>query len=175
MQLALTLHRLRTMRNRPRAVRERLAREGLELYAPLAGRLGIWQYKWEIEDLAFRESNAAAYKAIATQLDERRVDRERFVEDVVQRIGAVLRREGIDAEVTGRAKHIHSIWRKMRRKSPDIGPAGAGQDGIGPAEAGGADIELLFDLASYPGARAYRGRVLHRPWRRARAMDAHSP
>lgn len=148
MQLALTLHRLRTMRNRPRAVRERLAREGLELYAPLAGRLGIWQYKWEIEDLAFRESNAAAYKAIATQLDERRVDRERFVEDVVQRIGAVLRREGIDAEVTGRAKHIHSIWRKMRRKSPDIGPAGAGQGGvgIGPAEAGDADIELLFDL-----------------------------
>ena len=131
MQLALTLHRLRTVRDRPRAVRERLAREGLELYAPLAGRLGIWQYKWEIEDLAFRESDSAAYKAIAGQLNERRVDRERFVEDVVHRVGAVLRREGIDAEVTGRAKHIHSIWRKMQRKSLSIEQAG---------------IEQLFDL-----------------------------
>ena len=131
MQLALTLHRLRTVRDRPRAVRERLAREGLELYAPLAGRLGIWQYKWEIEDLAFRESDSAVYKAIAGQLNERRVDRERFVEDVVHRVGAVLRREGIDAEVTGRAKHIHSIWRKMQRKSLSIEQAG---------------IEQLFDL-----------------------------
>ena len=131
MQLALTLHRLRTVRDRPRAVRERLAREGLELYAPLAGRLGIWQYKWEIEDLAFRESDSAAYKAIAGQLNERRVDRERFVEDVVHRVGAALRREGIDAEVTGRAKHIHSIWRKMQRKSLSIEQAG---------------IEQLFDL-----------------------------
>ena len=131
MQLALTLHRLRTVRDRPRAVRERLAREGLELYAPLAGRLGIWQYKWEIEDLAFRESDSAAYKAIAGQLNERLVDRERFVEDVVHRVGAVLRREGIDAEVTGRAKHIHSIWRKMQRKSLSIEQAG---------------IEQLFDL-----------------------------
>ena len=130
-QLALTLHRLRTVRDRPGAVRERLAREGLELYAPLASRLGIWQYKWEIEDLAFRESDSAAYKAIAAQLNERRVDRERFVEEIVHRIGAVLRREGIDAEVTGRAKHIHSIWRKMQRKSLSIEQAG---------------IEQLFDL-----------------------------
>ena len=130
-QLALTLHRLRTVRDRPGAVRERLAREGLELYAPLASRLGIWQYKWEIEDLAFRESDSAAYKAIAAQLNERRVDRERFVEEVVHRVGAVLRREGIDAEVTGRAKHIHSIWRKMQRKSLSIEQAG---------------IEQLFDL-----------------------------
>ena len=131
MQLALTLHRLRTVRDRPRAARERLAREGLELYAPLASRLGIWQYKWEIEDLAFREADSTAYKAIAGQLDERRVDRERFIEDVVRRIGAVLRREGIDAEVTGRPKHIHGIWRKMRRKSLGIEQAG---------------IEQLFDL-----------------------------
>ena len=131
MQIALTLHRLRTARGRPRAERERLAREGLELYAPLASRLGIWQYKWEIEDLAFRESDPATYKAISGQLNERRVDRERYVEDVMRRVGAELRRAGIDAEVTGRAKHIHSIWRKMQRKSFGIEQAG---------------IELLFDL-----------------------------
>ena len=131
MQLALTLHRLRTARSRSPAVRERLAREGLELYAPLASRLGIWQYKWEIEDLAFRESDPATYKTIATQLNERRVDREGYVEDVVRRIEAELRRAGVDAEVTGRAKHIHSIWRKMQRKSLSVEQA---------------DIEQLFDL-----------------------------
>ena len=131
MQLALTLHRLRTARGRSPAVRERLAREGLELYAPLASRLGIWQYKWEIEDLAFRESDPAAYKTIAAQLNERRVDREGYVEDVVRRIEAELRRAGVDAEVTGRAKHIHSIWRKMQRKSLSVEQAG---------------IEQLFDL-----------------------------
>ena len=130
-QLALTLHRLRTARERPRAERERLAREGLEIYAPLASRLGIWQYKWEIEDLAFRESDPVTYKAIAGQLNERRVDRERYVEEAVRRVRARLRGEGIDAEVAGRAKHIHSIWRKMQRKSLGIEQAG---------------IEKLFDL-----------------------------
>ena len=130
-QLALTLHRLRTARERPRAERGRLAREGLEIYAPLASRLGIWQYKWEIEDLAFRESDPVTYKAIAGQLNERRVDRERYVEEAVRRVRARLRGEGIDAEVAGRAKHIHSIWRKMQRKSLGIEQAG---------------IEKLFDL-----------------------------
>ena len=131
MQLALTLHRLRTARGRPAEERERLAHDGLELYAPLASRLGIWQYKWEIEDLAFRESDPQTYKRIAGQLAERRIDRERYVAEVVRRVGAELRREGIDAEVTGRAKHIHSIWRKMRRKSLEMDQTG---------------IEQLFDL-----------------------------
>ena len=130
-QIALTLHRLRTARNRPEPERERLAREALELYAPLASRLGIWQYKWEIEDLAFRESDPATYKRIAGQLNERRIDRERYIEGVVSSVGAELAREGIDADVTGRAKHIHSIWRKMQRKSLSVEQAG---------------IEQLFDL-----------------------------
>ena len=130
-QLALTLHRLRTVRERPGPERERLARESLEIYAPLASRLGVWQYKWEIEDLAFRESDPETYKGIARQLAERRVDRERFVEEAVCRVGAQLRRAGIGAEVTGRAKHIHSIWRKTQRKSLDVEQAG---------------IEKLFDL-----------------------------
>ena len=150
-QLALTLHRLRTARERPRAERERLARESLEIYAPLASRLGIWQCKWEIEDLAFRESDPATYRRIARQLDERRVDRERYVEDVVRRLGADLARAGVDAEVTGRAKHIHSIWRKMRRKSPGpgqsgIGPAGDGRSGAGQSRIEQSGIEQIFDL-----------------------------
>ena len=130
-QIALTLHRLRYPRGLSNAERERLAREGLELYAPLASRLGIWQYKWEIEDLAFRESDPATYKSIAAQLNERRIDRERYVEEVVSLVGTELRSAGIDAEVTGRAKHIHSIWRKMQRKALSIEQAG---------------IEQLFDL-----------------------------
>ena len=155
-QLALTLHRLRTARERPRAERERLARESLEIYAPLASRLGIWQCKWEIEDLAFRESDPATYMEIARQLDERRVDRERYVAGVVRRLGEDLDRAGVNAEVTGRAKHIHSIWRKMRRKSPGLGrigaePAGAGgdgdgRDGIGQSGAGQSGIGQIFDL-----------------------------
>ena len=141
MQIALTLHRLRNARARPAEERARLAREALELYAPLASRLGIWQYKWEIEDLAFRESEPATYKAIAGQLNERRVDRERYVEDVVRRIDAELRRQAIHAEVTGRVKHIHSIWRKMQRKSLGIERAGIERAGI--EQAG---IDQLFDL-----------------------------
>ena len=131
MQIALTLHRLRNARDRSAAERERLAREALEVYAPLASRLGIWQYKWEIEDLALRESDPATYKAIAGQLNERRVDRERYVEDVMRRIAAELRRQAIPAELSGRAKHIYSIWRKMQRKSLGVEQAG---------------IEQLFDL-----------------------------
>ena len=130
-QIALTLHRLRYPRGLSTAERQRLAREGLDLYAPLASRLGIWQYKWEIEDLAFRESDPVSYKSIAAQLNERRIDRERYVEEVVSQVGTELRRAGIDAEVTGRAKHIHSIWRKMQRKALSIEQAG---------------IEQLFDL-----------------------------
>ena len=136
MQIALTLHRLRHARAGSATERERLAREALEVYAPLASRLGIWQYKWEIEDLAFRESDPESYKAIAGQLNERRIDRERYIDDVVRRIDAELRRQSIRAEVSGRAKHIHSIWRKMRRKSLGIKQAGIEQPGI----------DQLFDL-----------------------------
>ena len=135
-QIALTLYRLRTARDRPGAERERFAREGLDIYAPLASRLGIWQYKWEIEDLAFRESDPAAYMSIARQLNERRIDRERYVEDAMRQLGAELGQAEVDAEVTGRAKHIHSIWRKMRRKSSGIDQAGIDQAGI----------EQIFDL-----------------------------
>ena len=101
-------------------LRERTAREVQDLFAPLANRLGVWQLKWELEDLSLRVLEPDTYKAIAKMLDERRVDRERYIEAIV----ALLRRElaaaGIQAEVTGRPKHIYSIWNKMRRKQSGI-------------------------------------------------------
>ncbi len=100
--------------------RERTAREVHDLFAPLANRLGVWQLKWELEDLSLRVLEPDTYKAIAKMLDERRQDRERYIDDVV----ALLRRElaaaGVRADVTGRPKHITSIWNKMRRKQAGI-------------------------------------------------------
>jgi GTP pyrophosphokinase len=93
-----------------------LARETLEIYAPLANRLGIWQLKWELEDLAFRFEEPDTYKRIAKLLDERRVERETYVRDAIERLTRELGAAHIDAEVSGRPKHIYSIWRKMRGK-----------------------------------------------------------
>lgn len=99
--------------------RRQIARETMEIYAPLANRLGIGQIKWELEDLAFRFLDPATYKHIARLLEERRVDRERYIERVVERLRGALAEVGIEAEVLGRVKHIHSIWRKMKRKNLD--------------------------------------------------------
>jgi GTP pyrophosphokinase len=93
-----------------------LARETLDLYAPLANRLGIWQLKWELEDLAFRFLDPNRYKQIARQLEEKRVEREAFIADAVKRLSQALAQAGIAAEVYGRPKHIYSIWNKMRVK-----------------------------------------------------------
>ena len=93
-----------------------LARETLDLHAPLANRLGIWQIKWELEDRAFRYLNPAAYQRIARLLSEKRIDRERFIESMKTRLEQSLAQAGIEAEVTGRPKHLYSIWRKMQRK-----------------------------------------------------------
>ncbi|MCG1018148.1 MULTISPECIES: bifunctional (p)ppGpp synthetase/guanosine-3',5'-bis(diphosphate) 3'-pyrophosphohydrolase [Burkholderiaceae] len=93
-----------------------LPRETLEIYAPLANRLGIWQLKWELEDLAFRFEEPATYKRIAKLLDERRVERESYVRDAIARLKRELAAANIEADVSGRPKHIYSIWRKMRGK-----------------------------------------------------------
>jgi GTP pyrophosphokinase len=98
----------------------RVAREVSELYAPLANRLGVWQLKWELEDLSLRALEPAVYKQIARALDERRLDRQRYIEDVVEELSRELAAAGIDAEVTGRPKHITSIRNKMLRKSVGI-------------------------------------------------------
>ncbi|WP_025771750.1 RelA/SpoT family protein [Thioalkalivibrio sp. HK1] len=118
--LVLTLHRLRTAATLSSDERLRLAQEGLDISAPLAGRLGVWQYKWEIEDLSLRESDPQAYRSIAASLNQRRADREADLEVAKQRLEAEIAKEGIESEISARVKHIHSIWRKMQRKSLDI-------------------------------------------------------
>ncbi|NLC24108.1 MAG: bifunctional (p)ppGpp synthetase/guanosine-3',5'-bis(diphosphate) 3'-pyrophosphohydrolase [Oxalobacter sp.] len=101
-------------------VSEHYARETLELYAPLANRLGIWQMKWELEDLSFRFLEPDAYKSIAKKLEEKRVEREEFIEDAIRRVKEELKAAGIKAEISGRPKHIYSIWNKMHGKSLDF-------------------------------------------------------
>ncbi|HCI52713.1 MAG TPA: GTP pyrophosphokinase [Gallionella sp.] len=93
-----------------------IAQETQSLFAPLANRLGVWQIKWELEDLSVRYLDPALYKQVARLLDERRVDRERYIDDVVQQLKRTLAAAGIEAEVTGRPKHIYSIINKMKRK-----------------------------------------------------------
>ena len=100
--------------------RKRVAREIFDIYAPLAHRLGIGHIKWELEDLSFRYLQPEAYKKVAKQLDEKRLDRQEYIKDVIESLLTVLGEAGIDADVNGRAKHIYSIWRKMRRKNVDF-------------------------------------------------------
>jgi GTP pyrophosphokinase len=97
-----------------------VARETLDIYAPLANRLGIWQLKWELEDLAFRFEEPATYKRIAKLLDEKRVERESYVAEAISRLQQELAAAHIKAEVSGRPKHIYSIWKKMRGKELDF-------------------------------------------------------
>jgi len=111
---------LRAVKNAPEERRQRVAREVFEIYVPLAHRLGIGQLKWELEDLSFRYLQEDNYKRIASLLDERRVDRERFVVEVTEELRRQLDRANSDAEVTGRAKNIYSIWRKMQAKKLDF-------------------------------------------------------
>ena len=92
------------------------ARETLALYAPLANRLGIWQIKWELEDLSLRFIEPETYKRVARLLEERRVERESFIDEAIAQVRARLAGAGIAAEVSGRPKHIYSIWNKMRTK-----------------------------------------------------------
>ena len=116
-KLADRLHNMRTLRHLDESRQRRIARETRELYAPLANRLGIGQIKWELEDLALRYLEPDVYKEIATYLDERRLDRERYIEHVVSSIRNELQAVGIEGEVSGRVKHIYRIWRKMQRKN----------------------------------------------------------
>lgn len=119
-KLADRLHNMRTLRYLSETRQRRIARETLEIYAPLANRLGIWQIKWELEDLALRYLDAEAYHRIAALLDGRRIDRERHIELVKERLRAAFGQADLKAEITGRPKHIYSIWRKMRRKNVDF-------------------------------------------------------
>ena len=119
-KLADRLHNMRTLNSLPDHKRRRIARETLEIFAPLANRLGIWQIKWELEDLAFRYLEPETYKELARKIQQRRQDRERYVDRVIQILKDELNKAGIQAEVSGRPKHIYSIWRKMKRKGVDF-------------------------------------------------------
>jgi GTP pyrophosphokinase len=100
--------------------REGYARETLDIYSPLANRLGVWQLKWELEDLSFRLLEPELYKRIASMLDEKRLERERYIADAMHALSSELQKLGVAGEVTGRPKHIYSIWNKMRKKAVDF-------------------------------------------------------
>ncbi len=119
-KLADRLHNMRTLSSLPPDRRERIARETLEIFAPLANRLGIWQMKWELEDLGFRHYDPETYYHIAHLINERQEERENYIQRVIAELQARLRLEGISAVVEGRPKHIYSIYRKMRRKGVDF-------------------------------------------------------
>ncbi len=119
-KLADRLHNMRTLKYMPPKKQKRIAKETLEIFAPLANRIGIWQIKWELEDLSFRYTDPEHYREIARHLEMRRTEREKFVEEVITRIKEEIERLGIKAEVTGRPKHLYSIWRKMQRKQVPV-------------------------------------------------------
>lgn len=150
-KLADRLHNMRTLGFMPESKRKRIARETLDIFAPLANRLGIWQMKWELEDLAFRHSNPDKYKDIAEKLAERRVDREQEIQQIIENLEKILDQVGIKVEISGRPKHIFSIYRKMMEK--------------------GRPFENLMDLravrlivADIPSCYAALG-VIHTHWR----------
>ncbi len=150
-KLADRLHNMRTLGYMPENKRKRIAQETLEIYAPLANRLGIWQIKWEMEDLAFRYSEPDKYKEIADQLAERRSDREKQIDQIIQHLRSVLEKANIHVEISGRPKHIYSIYRKMVEK--------------------GKTFDLVRDLrgvrlivADIPSCYAALG-VIHTHWR----------
>jgi GTP pyrophosphokinase len=96
------------------------AKETLDIYSPLANRLGVWQLKWEMEDLSFRYLEPELYKRIARMLDGKRVERERYIADTISVLSSEIKKMEIAAEITGRPKHLYSIWNKMRNKAVDF-------------------------------------------------------
>ena len=120
-KLADRLHNMRTMGAMPQDKQQRISRETLDVYAPLASVLGIYAIKWELEDLAFRYLEPETYVKMKLELNERREEREAYVESVIQTLHTELGKHGIQAQITGRPKHIYSIWRKMKRKGVTFG------------------------------------------------------
>ncbi|MGZ9222264.1 MAG: RelA/SpoT family protein [Anaerolineales bacterium] len=115
-KLADRLHNMRTLGFMPEHKRKRISKETLDIFAPLANRLGIWQIKWELEDLGFRYLNPEKYKEIAEQIQERRPDREIQIESIKANLLRLLESHNIKAEISGRPKHIYSIYKKMTQK-----------------------------------------------------------
>jgi GTP pyrophosphokinase len=119
-RLASRTQTLRWFAKQPSADRRSYAEETLDIYAPLANRLGVWQLKWEMEDLSFRFIEPDLYKRIARMLDEKRVEREQYIANAMATLRDELQAAGVKAEIAGRPKHIYSIWNKMRSKELDF-------------------------------------------------------
>jgi GTP pyrophosphokinase len=150
-KLADRLHNMRTLGFMPEAKRKRIAQETLDIFAPLANRLGIWQMKWELEDLGFRYAMPDKYKEIAENLAERQEDRNHQIQTIQQRLLNVMAQADIKAEISGRPKHIYSIYKKMKEK--------------------GRPFEMVRDLRAFrlivpdiPSCYAALG-VIHTRWR----------
>ncbi|MBD3612702.1 MAG: bifunctional (p)ppGpp synthetase/guanosine-3',5'-bis(diphosphate) 3'-pyrophosphohydrolase [Hydrogenovibrio crunogenus] len=119
-KLAFRVARLRTLKNEPEAIRQQIASETQMIFAPLANRLGIAQLKWELEDLSFRFLQPDTYKEVARQLDAKRHGRETYIQGIIQSLEEMLKDSGIEHHISGRPKHIYSIWKKMTRKNVPI-------------------------------------------------------
>jgi RelA/SpoT family (p)ppGpp synthetase len=119
-KLADRLHNMRTLESQPTHKRKRIARETLDVFAPLANRLGIWQMKWELEDLSFRYVQPETYRELADFVDHKRSAREKWVTKTEEELKTALKEAGVQAEISGRPKHIYSIWKKMQRKGVDF-------------------------------------------------------
>jgi len=115
-KLAFRVQRLRTLTLEPPEIHRCIAKETLDIFTPLANRLGIGELKWEMEDLAFRYLDPHRYKAIASSMAEKRSLREIYIDDFVGTLQRILKNRGIDAKAYGRPKHLYSIWKKMKRK-----------------------------------------------------------
>ena len=120
-KLADRLHNMRTLSGLPAEKQLRIARQTMEIYAPLAERLGIWQIKWELEDLSFKYLDPERYRELAANLDTRRARRESYIERAIAVLQPELARHGIEGDLNGRPKHLFSIWKKMQRKSAAFG------------------------------------------------------
>jgi len=119
-RIAEQLYRLRLAKKAPADEQQALAIETREIYAALANRLGVWRLKWELEDLAFRYLEPDTYKQIAKTLNEKRTERESFIDTVKSQLLTELAKAGLGADISGRPKHIYSIWRKMQRKGSGL-------------------------------------------------------
>src|SRR5450631_3680592 len=115
-RLAEQLQKMRSAKSLEAVIQRKLATETREVYAPLANRLGVWQVKWELEDLAFRYLQPDQYKRIAAALNSRRSEREHYIDALKIQLQAALEAAGITATISARPKHIYSIWRKMTAK-----------------------------------------------------------
>ncbi len=119
-KLADRLHNMRTLQPLAPEKRQRIAQETMDIYAPLANRLGIWEIKWQLEDLSFRHLEPDAYKEIARGVQQRRTERERLIQESVETLKRMLAENGIEGEVFGRPKHLYSIYNKMKQRGAEI-------------------------------------------------------